>query len=82
MVAKIILDGIVWFAYFCTAAVSNLEDYDHIEGVVMTHYNQIVDLLHESTPEFLLTAGSTFLVRTQNVLDMIPDSVWSSVQEK
>ena len=52
---------------------------DAIESAVLTQYNQIGGWFYEKSPDFLMKAGSTFASRTYGILDMIPDSVWSTV---
>lgn len=79
MVAKLLLDGVVSLVSFCWDALTTLEGYDAIESAVLTQYNQIGGWFYEKSPDFLMKAGSTFASRTYGILDMIPDSVWSTV---
>lgn len=79
MVAKLLLDGIVSFVSFCSDFLTSLEGYDMIEAAAVFQYNQICGWMYDASPDFLMSAGSTVVSRTQGFVDMIPDSVWSTI---
>ena len=79
MVAKLLLDGVVSFVSFCCDALTNLEGYDAMQAAFLTQCNQTGGWLYEKFPAFLIKAGSTLASRIQGIVDVIPDSVWSTI---
>lgn len=79
LVAKLILDGIVWLVNFGWDKVTHLEDYDAIENVFTIRSKQIGNWLYGNTPALFLKLASMGRTKAQGFLDMVPDSVWQTI---
>jgi len=77
MVARILLDELVWLVGFVWDHALELKEFEPLgEDIVLAcRVNEVTEQFLELLPEFVWKVGD----KMKSVLDMIPDSVWETI---
>jgi len=79
LVAQYMLNGVVWVVGTVWDFVSELDDIEAIEEVFSARAGQLSEWFCQFMPNVLLNGASKFGSTMQAGIDMVPDSVWSTV---
>lgn len=79
LVAQYMLSGVVWLTTFLWDQLTSLDDFEAIEGIFATRMDQFSTWFCSYVPNPLLSGASAVGSGLQKGIDMVPDSVWSTV---
>lgn len=75
LIAKKMVDGIIWLWIFFWTQMDNLDKADALEDTLMTAYNGASEYVMKKTPVVVLKVFNEL----GNLLELIPSSVWETL---